>query len=49
MIGIVPENDSTGGKVKQKGLSKKGVVLVSLFTFRLLVAIAACLESACSV
>jgi len=23
-IGIVPENDSTGGKVKQKGLSKKG-------------------------
>src|ERR1700680_1320179 len=22
--GIVPENDSTGGKVKQKGLSKKG-------------------------
>jgi len=24
VIGIVPENDSTGGKVKQKGLSKKG-------------------------
>src|SRR5262249_38127538 len=23
-IGLVPENDSTGGKVKQKGLSKKG-------------------------
>src|SRR5262250_195858 len=23
-IGVVPENDSTGGKVKQKGLSKKG-------------------------
>ena len=23
-IGIVPENDSTGGKPKQKGLSKKG-------------------------
>jgi transposase len=23
-VGIVPENDSTGGKVKQKGLSKKG-------------------------
>jgi transposase len=23
-IGIVPENDSTGGKVKQKGISKKG-------------------------
>ena len=23
-LGIVPENDSTGGKVKQKGLSKKG-------------------------
>jgi transposase len=23
-IGIVPENDSTGGKIKQKGLSKKG-------------------------
>jgi transposase len=23
-IGIVPENDSTGGKVTQKGLSKKG-------------------------
>ena len=23
-IGIVPENDSTGGKFKQKGLSKKG-------------------------
>ena len=23
-IGIVPENDSTGGKVKLKGLSKKG-------------------------
>jgi len=23
-IGIVPENDATGGKVKQKGLSKKG-------------------------
>jgi transposase len=23
-IGIVPENDSTGGKLKQKGLSKKG-------------------------
>jgi len=23
-IGIVPENDSTGGKVKRKGLSKKG-------------------------
>src|SRR5262249_52395042 len=23
-IGIVPENDSTGGKVKQRGLSKKG-------------------------
>src|SRR5262249_14896972 len=23
-IGIVPENDSIGGKVKQKGLSKKG-------------------------
>src|SRR5262249_35842047 len=23
-IGIVPENDSTGGKVKQKGLPKKG-------------------------
>jgi transposase len=23
-IGIVPESDSTGGKVKQKGLSKKG-------------------------
>ena len=23
-IGTVPENDSTGGKVKQKGLSKKG-------------------------
>jgi transposase len=23
-IGIVPENDSTGGKVKQKGLSRKG-------------------------
>jgi transposase len=23
-IGIVPENDSTGGKVRQKGLSKKG-------------------------
>ena len=23
-IGVVPENDSTGGKVKQKGLSQKG-------------------------
>jgi transposase len=23
-IGIVPENDSTGGKIKQKGISKKG-------------------------
>jgi len=23
-IGLVPENDSTGGKIKQKGLSKKG-------------------------
>jgi transposase len=23
-IGLVAENDSTGGKVKQKGLSKKG-------------------------
>jgi transposase len=23
-IGLVPENDSTGGKVKQNGLSKKG-------------------------
>ena len=23
-MGIVPENDSTGGKIKQKGLSKKG-------------------------
>src|SRR5262245_43698228 len=23
-IGLVPENDSSGGKVKQKGLSKKG-------------------------
>ena len=23
-LGLVPENDSTGGKVKQKGLSKKG-------------------------
>jgi transposase len=23
-IGLVPENDSTGGKLKQKGLSKKG-------------------------
>ena len=24
MDGIVPENDSTGDKVKQEGLSKKG-------------------------
>jgi transposase len=23
-LSLVPENDSTGGKVKQKGLSKKG-------------------------
>jgi len=24
VIGLVPQNDSTGGKVKQNGLSKKG-------------------------
>jgi hypothetical protein len=26
-IGLVPENDSTGGKVKQKGLSKKAIAI----------------------
>jgi transposase len=31
-IGIVPENDSSGGKVKQKGLSKKSIATCAHFS-----------------